>query len=201
MTGDSVVLMNKEETVVWKAPSSADSETVSLFPPLLNIESGRKWTAVLHDWYWDKKESFIDTFTQSTNGATEDVDILERHKFSTASVSPHSRTSPSLSFRQDVPAKQFNKKDLLRYSICEGQLVCCTICKNGCVTISGDEPGTFMQVRLCLEAENDTEYVWGGSFCATTGRCCYVVGDNRIAIVNLFDGGNYQLSTKPRSQL
>ncbi|KAF5357140.1 hypothetical protein D9756_006812 [Leucocoprinus leucothites] len=100
VTSNSVLLLNHEETVMWRIPdlkpadqepSATVAENVFSFPSLLG--SGMTKTAhwgLLCDWYWNKREPFLDIFSRTSPAS-------KSHTMSRFKLASPSEASSSLS--------------------------------------------------------------------------------------------------------
>ncbi|KAJ3560496.1 hypothetical protein NP233_g10802 [Leucocoprinus birnbaumii] len=143
VTPDSVLLLNHEETVVWKIPdlkpldqepNATVADNVLSFPSLLG--SGTTKTAhwgLLCDWYWNKRESFLDVFSKINPGSklhtmsrfklASPTDALLPQSSSSSSSAPSTLLGPSLSFKHGLSYNLDISNPTLKYRYCEGDLV------------------------------------------------------------------------------
>jgi hypothetical protein len=152
---------------------------------------------LLSDWYWNKRESFLDVFSQASPGSK--AYTISRFKLTSASASSQlsaSSTSeslpvcgPSLSFKHGLDSSLEIINPTLKYRYCEGDLVACSVSKNGVlgyVSILGREPESFVHVGIQLKHAMDC--VVNYSVCPLSGRFCYATDENEIEIADLFSG-------------
>lgn len=203
MTSDAILLLNHAETIVWRIPelkpldqdpTPTTNDNIFLFPSLLgrgNMKMAH-WGA-LNDWYWNKRDPFLDVFSKTSPGGK--AFTMTRYKLTSSApqsipVTQSSKPSgPSLTFHQALAFDLDISNPTLQYRYCEGDLVACSISKDvvlGYVSISGKDPGSFAHVKMKLEHEMNG--ILDYSVCPLAGRICYVTDENEIEVADLFSG-------------
>lgn len=198
---DSVLMLNHEETVMWKVPAlkpldqeptPTTAENVATFPSLLRRGTKRAHWGQLSDWYCNKREYILDIFSKASPGS--ETFVVSRYKM--ASRMPPSQPStstvripdePCLVFQRELPFSLDISNPALQYRCCEDDLVGCSISKDGLleyVSVSGKRPDSFAHVAMKLKHEMDS--VADYSVCPLSGKICYATDENELEVADLF---------------